>query len=99
MFGEISLDKIASFISRESENDENLVDISRVKSNRMSCFSCNILKSQKIIRHLRWPSNFTGAMETKNEEIQDQSIVLGNEARKLKSANNSISIGVIHIFV
>jgi hypothetical protein len=44
MFGQVTLNQIASFFGRESEENVDSVDVSGEKSNRVRNFGVNVLK-------------------------------------------------------
>lgn len=81
------------------EEDMNSVDVSAEQSNWMGCFRCNILERQEIVRHLRWTGHFAGSLQAQDEQIQDETIVLRDERRELKTSNNAITVCVVHVFV
>lgn len=75
------------------------VNISTIKPNWMANFCGRVLEGQKVVRHLRWSSHLAGSLQTQNQQIQNQSIVLRDKRSKLQTTNDSVTVGVIHVLV
>lgn len=97
--GEIALDEITGFISTEPKQDVESVNVTRVETDGMTCFSSRITILKEVIRHLGRPRHLTCSLKAKNEEIEDQTIILEDEGRELETADKTISIGMCHVLV
>ena len=65
--------------ANEPEEDVNLVDITRVEADGMRSFSGDILEGEEVVGHLRGTSHLTGALQTQDEEVENEAIVLDDE--------------------
>ena len=99
MLGEISLNEITCFISCEAEEDVELIYVARVETDRMGSFCGHILETEEIIWHAWRTSHLTSSVETKNEEIKHEPVVLDDERRELETTENTVVVGVVHILV
>lgn len=79
------------------EKNMDAINVSAIQANGVSRFCRHILETQEIIWHLRWASHLTGSVQTKNQQVHHQTVVLNNERSKLESTNNAIGVGVIHV--
>ena len=55
------------------------------------------LVGEEVIRHLWWSGHLTGALQTEDQQVQHQPVVLDNEGGKLEPADHSIRVGVVHV--
>lgn len=77
----------------------NTIHVATVQSNRMIRFGWCVLERQEIVWHLRWTGHFTGTLQAQYQQIQHQAIVLRYKRRKLQTPNDTITVGMIHVFV
>lgn len=96
---EVALDEVTGFISTEPKQDVESVDIARVETDGMTCFSSRIAILKEVIRHLGRPRHLTCSLKAKNKKIEDQAVILEDEGRELKTTNETISIGMRHVLV
>ncbi len=75
------------------------IDVTGVEPDRVASFSGGIPILQEVVGHLRGSSHLAGSMETENEQIKDKAVVLEDESRKLKTADETKSIDMSHILV
>ena len=73
------------------------INISGVESDWMSGFRGNVLKGQEVVGHLRGASHLTGSVETQHQQIQHQAVELYDERGELKTADDSVRVGVVHV--
>lgn len=76
---EISLDKISRLLCRESEQDMDTVDVSRVETDGVLGLDLSVLKLKETVGCFRKTGDFTGSLKTKDEKIKDETIVLEDE--------------------
>ena len=65
----------------------------------MPALGCAIAELQEVIRRVWWTGDLAGALKAKEQEINDQTIVLENEGRELQTADHAVSVCVIHVLV
>jgi len=61
------------------EEHVEAVDVARVQSDRMRNFRSHVLERQEIVRHLRRSSHLTGSLETEDQKVEDEAVVLDDE--------------------
>jgi hypothetical protein len=72
----------------------DLIDISRIESNGVTSFSSGIAELQEIVGHLGWSSHFTRTLKPKNEDIENETIVL-DAIPSIKVSEQSSDVGRI----
>lgn len=81
------------------EKHPHLVNVTRVQTNGMRRL-CLHVREREILILLTWrTSKLAGSVETEDEEIADEAIVLHDKGRELETANEAVGVGVRHIFV
>lgn len=73
------------------------VDVSTVQADGVSTLCSTVLEAEEIIGHLWRSSHFTGTVETQNEQVHHQPIVLHNEGGKLQASDDAVGVGVVHV--
>jgi hypothetical protein len=96
---EVTLDKVSSFLSSEAEENMNAIDVSRVQANGMASLGRNVSVLEEVVGHLGRTSHLTRALQAKNEDIQDQTVVLKNESGELQTSDEAIPIRMGHVLV
>ena len=99
MLCQVSLNQITSFLCSESKEDMEPVHIPGVQTNRMGGLGVHVLEGEEVVGHLGWTSHLAGPVEAEDQEVHHEAIVLHYERGKLKSPDNSIGVGVIHVLV
>jgi hypothetical protein len=94
---EIPLDEVAGLLSSEPEEDVELVDVTRVETNRMAGLRGRIAILQEVVRHLRWTGHLARTLKTEDEDIQNETIVLEDEGGELETTDKTISVCVCHV--
>ena len=54
---------------------------------------------EKVIRALRRTRNLAGTLQTEQQEVDDQTVILKDEGRELQTSNHAIAVGVVHVLV
>ncbi len=75
------------------------VHVARVQPNGMSGLCRGVTVLEEVVRHLRRASHFTCSLQTEDEEVEYQAIVLEYESGELEASNHAISVSVRHILV
>ena len=65
----------------------------------MGDLGVHVLEGEEVVGHLGWTSHLAGPVEAEDQEVHHEAIVLHYERGKLKSPDNSIGVGVIHVLV
>ena len=91
------MNEIAGLLRSEAEEDVNPVDVARVQPDRVGSLGSRVTVLQEVVGLLGWTSHFTRSLETENEKIQNETVVLEDESRELETTNHTISIGMSHI--
>ncbi|KAI3475156.1 hypothetical protein L1887_63471 [Cichorium endivia] len=86
---EDSTSKIARVISFETEEDPDLVDVASVETNGVSALSRAVAELQEVVWRIGWASNLTGALKAKQQEVNNETVVLEDECRELKTADHA----------
>jgi len=99
IFSQIPLDKFSGLIRTKPEQNIKPVNISHIKSNRMSSFYSCTLELHEIIRLLRRSCKISSSVKSQYKKIQYQSIILKHKRSELQTMYQSITICMVHIFV
>jgi hypothetical protein len=73
---QVPLDEITRFLSGEAEHDVDAVDVARVKADRVARLGCRVAELEEVVGHLRWAGHLAGALETEDEDVEDETVVL-----------------------
>ena len=99
MLGKIALNEVATLVGRESEEHMNAVDVALIESNGMSGLGGRVAELEKLVGHLWRTGKLAGSLQTKDQQVEHQSVVLRDERRELQTTNQTIGIDVVHILV
>lgn len=58
----------------------DLVDVSRVETDRVAGLGRLVLELQKAVRELRWTGDFRGALQAQDEKVENDTVPLEHEA-------------------
>lgn len=58
---------ILIFQISQPEEDVNAINVATVQSDWMSRLCGSVLETEEVIGHLRWPSHFTGTVQTQHQ--------------------------------
>lgn len=95
---EVPLNEVPSLFSCKAEQDVEPIDVARIEADWVARFGYGVAILQEIVGHLRRPGHFTGAVQSEDEQIKDEPIVLEDERRELESADQAIGIIVRHVW-
>lgn len=73
------------------------INVTAVEADWMGALCSTVLKAEEIIGHLWGASHFTGTMQTQDEQVHHEPIILHNEGSKLQASDNAVRIGVVHV--
>lgn len=73
------------------------VDISAEQPDGMGSFGADVLETEEVVRHLRWPGHLTGSLQPQHQQVQHQAIVLDDERGKLQPTDDAVTVCVIHV--
>lgn len=76
---QVTLDEFPRFLCRELEQHVNPVDVTSVEADRVTGLGSLVLELQEAVRQLRRAGNLGSTLETQNEEVQDETVVLEDE--------------------
>jgi hypothetical protein len=80
------------------KDDVQLVDVSHVYSYWMLGLHLYRFVDHELIGVVRRSCDLCRSVQTQNKEIQNQTVELEDERSKLKTLDDSIEIGMIHVF-
>ena len=98
IFSQISLDKFPCFIICKFEQNVKMVNIPQVYSNRMLCFKFYRFVYHELIFLHGWASYLIGPVQPNYQDINNHPVKLEDKRGKLKTHQQTIVIGMIHIF-
>mmetsp|Transcript_8730 Transcript_8730/g.18587 ORF Transcript_8730/g.18587 Transcript_8730/m.18587 type:complete len:747 (-) Transcript_8730:2392-4632(-) len=99
VLGEVALDQVLGLLGSEAEEDVDLVDVARVEADGVPRLSAHVPEGQELVGHLGRARHFTGPCEAQQQQVQDQTVVLRDEAGKLQSSDEAVAVGVAHVLV
>lgn len=79
------------------EEDVYAVDVAAVQSDRVSGLGSGVLETEEVVGHLWRAGHLTGAVQTKDQQIHHQAVVLHDERSKLQTSDDAVRVGVIHV--
>jgi len=99
MLGEISLDELLGLLVGESIHDVDGLDVSGIQTNGVLRLHLDVVVGQKVVRQIWRSSHLGSSLQSKNQDVQDETIVLDDEGRELETSNQSIRVDVVHVLV
>ncbi|KAG7106874.1 hypothetical protein HYQ44_013852, partial [Verticillium longisporum] len=89
LFREETLDQVTRIFRSETQEHPDLVDITGVKTNRVTGFRLLVTELQEVIGALRGARNLAGSLGAKEQQVQDETVVLENEGRELQATDHT----------
>lgn len=99
LLGEEPLDEIPRFLSCEPKEHPDLVDVPGIQTDRMLGLGLLVPELEEVIWRRRRTGYLTGTLRPEQKEIQDETIVLEYEGRKLQAADHAVTVDMAHVFV
>lgn len=66
------------------------VNVSAEETDGVGSLSGYVLKTEKVIWHLRGPSHLTGSVQSQYKQVHHQAIILHDERGKLQASDNPV---------
>jgi hypothetical protein len=79
VFGQKSLDQVSRLVLVKSKDHVDLVDISTIQADGMSCLSIKIVEGHELIWIVDGAREFGCSLQSENEQVQHEAVVLENE--------------------
>jgi hypothetical protein len=70
-----------------------------IEPDRVPCLGRRVPELEEVVRKLGRTGHLTRALETEDEEIEDETVVLEDERRELETTNHAERIDVRHVLV
>lgn len=96
---EIPLDEVSRLVRLEAEEDVNPVDVSGVESDRVPRLGRRVPELEEVVGHLRGSSHLARPLQSEDEQVEDESVVLEDERRELETSDHSKVVDMRHILV
>jgi hypothetical protein len=96
---EVPQDEIPRLLRCEPEQDVDPIDVSRVETDGVSCLGRRIPELEEVVGHLRRSGHLARTLESEDEDVEDETVVLEDEGRELKSSDHSEGVDVRHVLV
>ena len=96
--GQIPLDQVTSFVRCESEENVQTVDVAGVETDGVSSFGSRVAVLEEVVGLLWRTSHFAGSVQTEDQEIENETVVLEDKGRELETTDEAIRIGVSHVW-
>lgn len=74
--GEVALDQITRFLGGEPKHDVNAVNVARVQTDGMASLGRRVAELEEVVGHLGRAGHLAGALETEDEDVEDETVVL-----------------------
>lgn len=68
----------------------NPVDVSGVQADRVASLRGRIAVLEEVVRHLGRPGHFTCAVQSHDQQVEDQAVVLEHEGRELETTDHTV---------
>lgn len=85
------------FFLNSPEEDVDAVDVATVESDWVGALCGRVLEAEEVVGDLRRSCHFTGAVQAQNQQVHHQAVVLHDEGGKLKSSDDAVGVGVVHV--
>ena len=96
---EVPLYEVSRFVGGEAEQNVQFIDVAGVETDRMADFGGRITVLEEIVGHLGRTSHLAGTLETEDEEIHNEAVVLENKRGELQSTDEAVGVRVGHVFI
>ena len=96
---QVALVEVPCLISGEVEENVQAINITGAQAYGVTGLCSRIARLQEVIEHLWRTGHFPSLLQAKNEEIKDETIVLEDKGRELRTTNETEHIHVRHILV
>jgi len=63
----------------------------------VSCLRLHIFEAHEFVGSRGRPSELGGPLETEDQDVKDETVVLCDEARELKAPDQSIGVSMTHV--
>mmetsp|Transcript_15391 Transcript_15391/g.46047 ORF Transcript_15391/g.46047 Transcript_15391/m.46047 type:complete len:239 (-) Transcript_15391:180-896(-) len=97
MLGEVALDELFCLLGREAEEDVQLVHVATVETDRVLGLGLQIAEGQKVVGQLGRAGHLACALQTEQQYVQQEAVVLHNERTELQATNQPVGVGVRHV--
>ena len=92
-----ALNQVLRLLRREPEYDVHLVHIARVQPDRVPRLRLRVVEGQILVRQCRRTCQLRRARHAQQQQIQNQPVVLEDEAGELQAGNQPVVIDVLHV--
>lgn len=96
---EVSLNQISRLVGCEAEQHVDAINVTRVETNWVTNLSWGVAELKEVVGRLGRTGHFAGSLESENEDVENETVVLEDETGELESSNHSESVDVGHVLV
>lgn len=79
------------------EENVDTVDVAAVEPDRVRRLRVDVLECQEVVGHLRRTGHLWWSLQTQNQQVQHQTVVLHDEWGELQTSDDTVTVCVVHV--
>ena len=70
---------------------------SELLPDRVLALDLDVFESEEVVGHLRRSTHVGRPLEAEHQQVHDQPVVLDHERRELQTANDTVTVRMVHV--